>query len=614
MTLNTRNDGASAPAAGQAQPLPLPRDGEGRAETLPIPRADEGRAVPLPAAPRVGDAPREAAPPSPSQEELYSITKPALDYYYDRAEDHFVRLNHMGAALKLAARDLKARIVKHGRVFDLKPPTAFESYLESRAPRRRSSAPQEVADVAARRHDWDEAKRSGDAGVMTTAANALIKAANDRQSDRTIRSIGETLNPSSRPGGAHEIFDIRELTEREPSAETAARLALLSPGAPQSDAEMRLGETARVLDHELYPISLGQPGNWVQELEQRLGREPAEGVHRPLMTTVGRLRGEAVPLSAPKYPPRRTDEFYDIRETRPARQKRYRTRDQTWEEWFWDWRSESWGGPKDKFTSEPQNDRPPFDTRAGYDNRLASRWGEVGRRFNRISGIDIDGESYTSTLMVGSNLDGNTAQGLSPEGIQFLASVLSDQVLRFRTAEEAADFVVAAERNAGKTVSPELRQQYIDTIRSGRGVTVGLLKKKGNPGDEDQTIILIDSAFDGLVPEGRRTAEALVLAHEIGHVASNVLKIGEVFEKLPAFERDRVAKEMERAFRASRMSQGFGGGEGSWSKSPKEWIAEVFMLYLTSPESAKRDAPLTCSILRSLWNKHPVLSQILRLS
>lgn len=168
-------------------------------------------------------------------------------------------------------------------------------------------------------------------------------------------------------------------------------------------------------------------------------------------------------------------------------------------------------------------------------------------------------------------------------------------------------------RNDGASAPAEGQAQPLPLPREGEGRAVPLPPPRA--GDEDQTIILIDSAFEGLnSEEGRRTAEAVTLAHEIGHVADNVLKIGEAFEELPAYERDRVAKEMERAFRDSRVSQGFGGREGSWGKSPKEWFAEFFMLYLTSPEFAKREAPLTCSILRSLWNKHPVFSQILRLS
>lgn len=609
------------PPARDANPPPVEMPNPGRPPGPPPVEMP----VPPQAPPPIAENPIEADLRRSKQQKPHAITTRAFDYFYDRAEQHFVRLNSMGAALKRAGRELRERVVENDGVFDLRPPNAIERYLASRALHARRATAWEPAEVATRRRDWDEAKRSGDPDAMTRTANALIRAAGQRHAQSNSHEAAHSPYPAPGPT-IEEILNPRDAQSDAdmPPGETA-RL-------PQSDDEMPPGELARVSDyHALYPISIAgdefgtgvdaglhetarDSRSWLHELEQRFGRAPVEGEHWALTTTVGSMPGEVLPLSASSSPPRRTDEFYDVREAQPARQRRYKPREQTWEEWFWDWRWESWGGPKDTFTSEPKDDRPPFDPRAGYEDRLASRWKEVGPRFNRISGVDIDGESYTSTLMVGSNLDGKTAQGLSPEGIKFLANVLSDRVLRFRTAEEAADFLVKAERAAGKTVTAAERRGWVDTIKSGRGLTVELLKGDGTSGDVDQTIILIDSAFDGLVPEGRRTAEAVVLAHEVGHVATNVLKIDEVVENLPAHERDRVAKEMERAFRASRISQGYRVGESEWDKDPQEWFAEVFMLYLTSPESAKRDAPLTCSILRSLWNKHPVLSQILRLS
>ena len=48
-----------------------------------------------------------------------------------------------------------------------------------------------------------------------------------------------------------------------------------------------------------------------------------------------------------------------------------------------------------------------------------------------------------------------------------------------------------------------------------------------------------------------------------------------------------------------------------WDESPGEWVGEFMRNYLFEPEAAKRAAPNTARIIRSLWNSNDVLSRIL---
>jgi hypothetical protein len=180
-------------------------------------------------APHGDDAPDENDPPSPSARETYSITKPALDFYYDRAQGHFARFNNMSVAFELAGRELKARIVKTGRVFDLKPLTAIERFLKSHALRTRDGAPQEAPDVAARRRDWDEAKRSGDAGAMTTTANALMRAVEEA---RGYLNGHETVPAAGRDGAHHPTSEILNPLAKDGSEIEAVVRDRLSPALP----------------------------------------------------------------------------------------------------------------------------------------------------------------------------------------------------------------------------------------------------------------------------------------------------------------------------------------------------------------------------------------------
>lgn len=170
MDLKKRTLDARAPAEGRAAPLPLPQEGEGRAAPLPTPRPFDGETITLPL-PAPGGSEREAT--GERKPRGIVISKRALDYFMDRYEGHFVRFNNMGAALRRAARDVKERVHRAGDVFDLKPQTPLEGYILSRL---KGAAPAEGSDVAARRRDWDEAKRTGDPDVMTRTANAVLRA------------------------------------------------------------------------------------------------------------------------------------------------------------------------------------------------------------------------------------------------------------------------------------------------------------------------------------------------------------------------------------------------------------------------------------------------------
>jgi hypothetical protein len=640
-----------------------------RLDTAP---ADVDPSFPVQAAASVAGADVSAATQDEAKEDAGSavksnvrfMTQEAFEFFWNRGRHHFVRLGNQTVALKRAAAELKNRVVDEGGVIGLRPASGIERYIEGRRAGKHlvRDASLETIEIAKLRREWEEAAASGEPDRMTRTANALIRAVEAERArtgahesthargDSGRHPTSEILNPSrgsnadklankaigdpnvrrtSGEGGqlAREGYAVyypeaahQSAMTPEPHVDSGVAPRDVARGRAQPSAE-RITLTGEQAVIAARLILAETPERRVSMLRRILGPiddEVAEQLLRKSPTEIAAALNGRDEMQALSYrrggDPERSDPLYRTQDRPGSKQKPYRPRDQTWEEWFWDWTPEGWGGPKDEFTSPPEDDRPPFDPRVGYYGRLQRRFSQTAQRLSFTEGVDIDGDRYRSLLMVGSNLNGKTTQGLSPQGVALLVGILCDRSERFRTAEDAVEFLAKVELAAGKTMNREQREGLRRSLESSRGAAVRLLDNDLRDGDGFQTIILIDSAFEGLVPEGRDYAEASVMAHELGHVVSRVLKVGESFEQLPAYERGQVANELEKAFRSSRTSQGAAGGRGDWERSPEEWFAEVFMVYLTEPEFAKSQAPLTCAILRRLWNRHPILSQILRLS
>jgi hypothetical protein len=133
-----------------------------------------------------------------------------LDFAYDAAREGFVRTASMGAALNIMKRRLRDRWTaekqESGYVFK-EHVHPLDGYLRSQARHKRvhegeqPKVPESDA-VAAARKRWDEAKAAGDAGQMTIAANALLRAV---EAERA--ASGEPA-PVQIDGGRHPISEI----------------------------------------------------------------------------------------------------------------------------------------------------------------------------------------------------------------------------------------------------------------------------------------------------------------------------------------------------------------------------------------------------------------------
>ncbi|MBP6014427.1 MAG: hypothetical protein KBA31_19520 [Alphaproteobacteria bacterium] len=319
-----------------------------------------------------------------------------------------------------------------------------------------------------------------------------------------------------------------------------------------------------------------------------------------------------------------SDGDYIVSERPPVPQRPYRSREQSWREYFWDWLPESLGGPRDDFSSTTRitigEEGPPFDPSRGYNDRLNERLqraerGELGGKPRGYDdGVDIDGVAYRAMFVVGTRRGDRTSQGLSPSGVAALTEILFDRIVRYKSAEEAAKALIAAEKARDKTFnpSPEYQAALVAKLNAIGGMAVA--NDLGTKGDKEQVLVLVDSAFASMTDVARTTgAVPANKAHELGHVVSRLLALDRAFEALPASERAQLSSEMQRLFTESRAGQG-ARDRDDWARNPEEWIAEVFMVYLRESELAKQVAPLTCSLLRKLCNNHPVLGRILRLS
>lgn len=374
----------------------------------------------------------------------------------------------------------------------------------------------------------------------------------------------------------------------------------------------------RAVHEELKPLDATEPPTG------SLGRVAAEAQSVPsaskneVSTTDAAIA--AVPLSASDG----SDGDYIISERPLAPQRPYRSREQSWREYFWDWMPESLGGPRDDFSSTTRitigKEGPPFDPTKGYNDRLNERLqraerGELGSKPRGYeNGVDVDGASYRAMFVVGARRGDRTSRGLSPSGVAALTEVLFDRIVRYKTAEEAAKALIAAEKARNNAFNPSLEYQAALVAKLNATGGMAVANDVGPEGDKELVLVLVDTAFASMTDVARTSgAVPANKAHELGHVVSRLLALDRAFEALPASERAQLSSELERLFTESRAGQGARDGD-AWARNPEEWIAEVFMVYLREPELAKRAAPLTCSLLRKLCNSHPVLSRILRLS
>lgn len=206
-----RNDGAASGPAGQAAPLPVPRESEGEAMPLPVAKPGEGTFKPLPLPREGADVPAPLPKPDASdgkahrEDKGHAVTRRVATESLDRAKEHHGRLNNFGAAFRIASREVGARIYRRADgVYDLKPPTELERFVQEWAKGATTQVvPSEPEDVAARRRAWEETARSGDPDRMTRAANDLIRAVTHARSRGEMSAAGagdadpmrEILNP-----------------------------------------------------------------------------------------------------------------------------------------------------------------------------------------------------------------------------------------------------------------------------------------------------------------------------------------------------------------------------------------------------------------------------------
>ena len=152
----------------------------------------------------------------------------AADWLRDTYREGFVRFGDLGAAARYAADLAKSEFERigtaQGWVLRRKPRNAFYNYMEGEPGRRvgrplvpatptgdRAGRQGQSPEVAARRKDWEQAARSGDADAMTRTSNALIRAVErDRAASgappQPVQSDGrhptsEILWPQAKPEG-----------------------------------------------------------------------------------------------------------------------------------------------------------------------------------------------------------------------------------------------------------------------------------------------------------------------------------------------------------------------------------------------------------------------------
>jgi hypothetical protein len=184
--------------------------------------------------------------------------------------------------------------------------------------------------------------------------------------------------------------------------------------------------------------------------------------------------------------------------------------------------------------------------------------------------------------------------------------LFADDVRQFETVDQAVAYFASVYNALGDRLSPAELQQLRRGLSSAKALAVGIPTKGGATSDRVQTIIVIKENVRryrdprSSVPVEEQDAE--VLAHELGHIISDVMGLGERLSALPAGDRLQVGQELGRLFERKRAG------------NPEEWIADFFALYLLYPEAAKRQAPMAAAIIRKWWNENPAVNRTLILS
>jgi hypothetical protein len=244
---------------------------------------------------------------------------------------------------------------------------------------------------------------------------------------------------------------------------------------------------------------------------------------------------------------------------------------------------------------------------------LARRTEELRRLgVSRRHDTDIDGRPYDSLLRIGTDKGSLRISSLTPRGVNEVMGLFADDVKRFETVDEAVAFFDSVYRSLGAPLSPDQLRELKRAFSTARAFAAGIPTRSGAKSDRIQTIVVINENVRrfrdpmSLLPVDQQDAE--ILAHEVGHIISRLKGLGERLSGLPARDRLEVGQELKRVYGKKEERP------GNYAKSPEEWIAEFFMLYLIYPELAKRQAPLTAAIIRKWWNENPAVNRTLILS
>ncbi|MDZ4866521.1 MAG: hypothetical protein SGI91_04300 [Alphaproteobacteria bacterium] len=411
--------------------------------------------------------------------------------------------------------------------------------------------------------------------------------------------------------------------------------------AAQEGKQPALEEAVAKLDPPIRTSVVRQIYDWTQRRDQalhgnRMGVERGPTVGQALRDAIrvgttspledawseidgGSIGGKAFPLAAPSSG-RIYSEYNRPAGSPPAPQNPYQPRSRTQDDARLDRVPESEGGPKDDFRTttkvtlrDPRGlDLKPFDPRAGYYDRLARRADELRRRgLVPRRGVDIDGRPYDSLLRVGTDKGSLRVTSLTPRGVEEVMRLFADEVHTFETVDQAVAYFASVYNAFGDPLSRAELAGLRRGFSSALAVAVGI-PNRGAKSDRTQAIIVINENLRRFrdprsgVPAEEQDAEAL--AHEIGHIISDVMGLGERLSALPAGDRLQVGQELNRAFTGQR---GLPGQFDDSARNPEEWIAEFFVLYLLDPERAKREAPVTAAIIRKWWNENPEVNRTL---
>jgi hypothetical protein len=189
----------------------------------------------------------------------HRITRPALDHVDGLRRENFIRFGNMRIADHVTVGEAMERLTVRDGVIDLKPESPADRRIAERLrskniPARESEAAAgEQDDVARRRRDWDEAKRTGDPDAMTRTANALLRAAEEA---RAHLGPQEGARAAPREGGPHPtraILNPGAIDQRFARA-TRNEPADTSTESIQGDVDVGPGQTAIATEDGVHAV------------------------------------------------------------------------------------------------------------------------------------------------------------------------------------------------------------------------------------------------------------------------------------------------------------------------------------------------------------------------